>query len=200
MDLFLRYFLPIYLLAFFGVAFVWRSMLVWKQTGINPYRLGNSDTAYDFIGLLFRLTLAACAATVMLYAVLPAAYPLFAPIPWLQHPVLMYLGLALLVVAVIWGLVAPSQMGQAWRIGIDANQRTDLVESGLFRISRNPIFLGMRLILVGFFLILPNAATLTIWVLGDALMQIQARLEEEHLTRLHGDRYQAYCRRVRRWL
>jgi protein-S-isoprenylcysteine O-methyltransferase Ste14 len=41
---------------------------------------------------------------------------------------------------------------------------------------------------------------LTTLVLGEALMQIQVRLEEEYLRRTHGEEYQKYCQRTRRWL
>jgi protein-S-isoprenylcysteine O-methyltransferase Ste14 len=91
-------------------------------------------------------------------------------------------------------------MGNAWRIGIDRTTATDLVQTGLFQYSRNPIFLGMRLNLLGLFLVLPNAAMLAIWLVGDVLMQIQVRLEEAHLHQLHGDAYHFYRQRVRRWL
>ena len=70
----------------------------------------------------------------------------------------------------------------------------------MYRISRNPIFLGMRATLLGFFLALPNAVTLAIVVLGEALIQIQVRLEEEFLGAKHGARYAEYQRRTRRWL
>lgn len=200
MDVLLRFFIPLYLLVFFGAAFLWRSVLVWKRTGINPYTLGNNDTAHDFIGVLFRLTLLASALIAILYAFLPVAYPFLAPLAWLQQPMLAIVGSLLLLAALVWVLVAQAQMGQSWRIGIDDTNKTDLVQTGLFRLSRNPIFLGMRVMLLGFFLVLPNAATLAVWLLGDALMQIQVRLEEEHLIRLHGDLYRRYCSAVRRWI
>ncbi len=200
MDTLLRFFIPIYLLVFFGAAFLWRSVLVWKQTGVNPYRLGGGDTAHDFIGVLFRFTLIACLLIAVLYAFVPVAYPLLAPLTWLQHIALVIVGSLLLIASLVWVLVAQAQMGQSWRIGIDDTNKTELVQTGLFRLSRNPIFLGMRVMLLGFFLVLPNAATLSVWLLGDALMQIQVRLEEEYLARLHGDLYRRYCSAVRRWL
>ena len=54
--------------------------------------------------------------------------------------------------------------------------------------------------LIGFFLVLPNALTFAIRLLGEILMQIQVRLEEAHLRELHVDLYNAYASRVRRWL
>jgi protein-S-isoprenylcysteine O-methyltransferase Ste14 len=91
-------------------------------------------------------------------------------------------------------------MGASWRIGIDRSRRTELVQAGVFGVSRNPIFLGMRVTLLGLFLVLPNALSLAVLVLGEALVQIQVRLEETHLASLHPEDCAAYRVRVRRWL
>ena len=199
-EITLKFFLPIYLLSWFALAFAWRSYLVWKRTGRNPYRLGNTDNAHDFIGVLFRLTMIVCASGVLIYSLSSDLYRFLAPIIWLQHPVLVMIGVALLLVSFVWILVAQQQMGDSWRIGIDDETKTPLVREGVFRLSRNPIFLGMSINLLGLFLILPNAVTLTVLVLGDALMQIQVRLEEEYLARMHGADYEQYRRQTRRWL
>jgi protein-S-isoprenylcysteine O-methyltransferase Ste14 len=200
MDIFIRFFLPIYLAVFFLTAMLWRSLLVWKQTGVNPYRLGGNDTAHDFIGRLFRITLIACGSVAGVYAFAPNIYSFLAPITWLQQSTLIIAGSILLIISLIWVLIAQAQMGDSWRIGIDSQHKTELVQTGLYRYSRNPIFLGMRLMLIGLFLVIPNAVTLAIWLLGDCLMQIQVRLEEEHLARLHGESYARYRHRVKRWI
>ncbi len=200
MNKILNYFLPIYFVFFFGFAFVWRSYLVWKTTGVNPYKLGKTESAHDYIGVLFRAVLAACVLVVILYVFFHETYKFLSPITWLNHSVLIWTGIGLLVISLLWILIAQSNMGRSWRIGVDADVKTDLIQGGLFSISRNPIFLGMRVMLIGFFLILPNALTFAIWLLGDTLMQIQVRLEEAHLREIHGDLYNAYTRRVRRWL
>jgi protein-S-isoprenylcysteine O-methyltransferase Ste14 len=196
----LRYLVLSYLVVYFAVAFVGRSYLVWRRTGVNPYALGKTDSAHDFIGQLFRLTIGLVVIVVAIYALFPTLYVYLTPIPWLEHPVLVLIGFGLLVLSLIWIALAQAQMGNAWRIGIDAAHRTELVQEGMFRLSRNPIFLGMRINLLGLFLVIPNAVTLLIWVLGDVLIQIQVRLEEEFLARQHGNRYQVYRQRIRRWL
>jgi protein-S-isoprenylcysteine O-methyltransferase Ste14 len=91
-------------------------------------------------------------------------------------------------------------MGESWRIGIDEERRAPLVRKGVFGLSRNPIFLGMMLTLLGLFLVTPNAVTLLVLVLGVVLIQIQVRLEEEFLSGVHGEEYAEYRRGVRRWL
>jgi len=196
----LKIFLPIYFLAWFALAFAWRSYLTWKRIGRNPYRLGKSDNAHDFVGLQFRLTMVVSAGVVWLHSLSSELYNYLTPIVWLQHPTLVTLGVVLLLVSFLWILLAQKRMGDSWRIGIDHEVKTPLVREGVFKLSRNPIFLGMRLNLLGLFLILPNAVTLAMLVLGDALMQIQVRLEEEHLSRMHGQEYEHYRRQTRRWL
>jgi protein-S-isoprenylcysteine O-methyltransferase Ste14 len=91
-------------------------------------------------------------------------------------------------------------MGESWRIGIDDAPKTRLVNTGVFGISRNPIFLGMIVTLFGLFLVMPNALTLLAVVLGVVVINIQVRLEEEFLKTTHGDEYARYIRRVRRWI
>ena len=85
-------------------------------------------------------------------------------------------------------------------IGIDEQRKTELITTGMFSISRNPIFLGMKATLLDFFLVIPNAITLTVAVTGFALIDIQVRLEEKHILNLNDDSYQNYCKKVRRWL
>jgi len=196
----LRIILPVYLVVYFAVAFVWRSVVVYRTTGINPYVLGGSDNAYDYIFVVFRLTFLAVVGVIILFSAFSSAYDYTAPIVWLESHVVRGFGLVLLVASLIWTAIAQMQMGKSWRIGIDKKNRTELVEKGLFKVSRNPIFLGMRLALIGFFLTIPNAITLLTMVLGDVLMQIQVRLEEEHLRNLHGENYAEFCRKVRRWI
>jgi protein-S-isoprenylcysteine O-methyltransferase Ste14 len=197
---FLKFFLPAYIVAFVGLAFVWRSYRTWKRTGVNPYKFGHTDSAHDFTGKVYRMMLVVLAVVIGCYALAPAAYQYFAPFAWLEHVYVQITGICFLMAALLWIVVAQAQMSDSWRIGIDRDVNTPLVRRGLFRFSRNPIFLGMRLTLFGFFLVLPNAATLAVFLVGDVLMQVQVRLEEEFLVTSHGKEYTDYCNAVRRWV
>jgi protein-S-isoprenylcysteine O-methyltransferase Ste14 len=200
MDDILRIVLPLYLLAFFGIVFVWRSVLVWKRTGINPYVVGKSDSPINFIERVYRLPVILLVVVVVVFASFPRIYQYFAPIVWLEYQTVKVIGLFLLLASLGWIATAQMQMGKSWRIGIDENNRTELVGNGLFSVSRNPIFFGMRIALLGFFLTLPNAFSLLALVLGDVLMQIQVRLEEDFLRNTHVEKYEEYCGNVRRWI
>ena len=196
----LRIILPLYLLAFFVVAFAWRSYLVYRRTGINPYVVGRSDRPIDFVENFYPVPLVLIAATTLAYSLVPGIYQFATPIVWLESVIVQIVGLVLMGSALVWTAMAQMQMGASWRIGIDTENKTELVENGLFAMSRNPIFLGMRTALWGFFLALPSAFMLVAVVLADILMQVQVRLEEEFLTGVHGDKYREFCGRVRRWI
>ncbi|MEM7367795.1 MAG: methyltransferase [Bacteroidota bacterium] len=98
----------------------------------------------------------------------------------------------------IW--LAQSQMRQSRRTGIDASEQTEMIRHGLFRHSRNPIFLGILLSFVGFFLMIPNALTLMLGGISHVSIQTQLRLEETYLHQTHGDAYEAYTQVVPPWL
>lgn len=200
MTTLLKIFLPIYFALFFGLAMFWRSYLAWKRTGVNPYKLGNGDSVHDFVGKLFRVTLIGSSVIVLAFTFSDLLYAMLMPISWLNSSVFVVVGLVLLALALIWVLVAQIQMGDSWRIGIDEKTASPLVKSGLFGISRNPIFLGMSVMLVGMLLTLPTAATLMVTILGIILIHIQVRLEEPFLLEKYGDAYRDYQKRVRRWI
>ncbi len=196
----LRPFLPIYLAVYFFIAFFWRSFVVWKRTRVNPVVFKGTDDAHDFIGRVFKLLFALVVAVVLAYSLWPEIYQYAVPISWLENGWLKLAGVSLLFLSLAWTLLAQAQMGESWRIGIDEEHRTELVRKGVFGYSRNPIFLGMMVTLLGLLLVIPNSLTLLIFVMGVVLIQIQVRLEEEFLYRAHGEEYRKYRRQVRRWL
>jgi protein-S-isoprenylcysteine O-methyltransferase Ste14 len=196
----LRYFLPIYLLAYFTIAFFWRSYLVWKKTGINPVVFKGTDNAHDFIGRVFKLLLAAVVTGVLIYSFLPSAYHYLMPIPWMERAWIRATGMILLGASLLWTVLAQMEMGESWRIGIDSEHRTKLIQTGVYRTSRNPIYLGLMTTLLGLFCVIPNFSTLMVFLLGVVLINIQVRLEEEYLKTTHGDEYAAYAQQVSRWI
>ncbi len=196
----MKYFLLLYLLIYLAVAFVLPSYRVWKRTSVNPVKFRGAENAHDYIGKLFKIVMAGLVIVVIINALTPNLYSHLLPVFWLDGPGIQYAGAALLLGSLIWTVLAQTQMGNSWRIGIDEERRTELVRSGVFGISRNPIFLGMIITLLGIFLIIPNAMTLLFLVLGVVLIQIQVRLEEEFLLKTHGADYEDFRGRVRRWL
>jgi protein-S-isoprenylcysteine O-methyltransferase Ste14 len=198
MTEFLKYILPTYFVIYFGVAFVLKSLIVAKRIGKNPLVLPKDDSAYGLIGLYFKLTLIAMFIYVLAFAFFPTRHDYFLPIKQLDSSTIKYIGLTLLFISLLWTVIAQGHMKNSWRIGIDNDTKTELVTTGLFSVSRNPIFFGMILSLVGLFLTTPNALTALFLVVGYILIQIQIRLEEEFLEKEHKQTYLDYKQKVRR--
>ena len=78
---------------------------------------------------------------------------------------------------------------------------TQLVSHGIYRLSRNPMYVGLATILLGWAIQLSNVyalLTLPLFVLYMSRFQIQP--EERTMQTLFGDEYTAYTNNVRRWL
>ncbi|MGH1517118.1 methyltransferase family protein [Chryseobacterium sp. JK1] len=197
---FIQLFIPIYFICFFFISFVGISYKVARQIGKSPNVLPRDGSAYALVGSYFKLILLALFVYTMLILFLPEYIFTMFKINFLEICALQYAGVVLMIVALIWVIIAQQQMKDSWRIGIDSTTKTELVTHGLFRISRNPIFLGMTISLVGFFLAFPTVIALSFLLIGSMLMQIQIRLEEEYLLKEYGQNYLAYKKKVRRIL
>ena len=62
-------FLLAYFVAFFAFAFVWRSLRVWRRTGVNPVVLPAGDDAYAYVGRAFKRVMVCCGVVAALIAV-----------------------------------------------------------------------------------------------------------------------------------
>jgi protein-S-isoprenylcysteine O-methyltransferase Ste14 len=78
---------------------------------------------------------------------------------------------------------------------------SELVSSGIFQYSRNPMYLGMTGILIGIFFSLSNlASALVIPLFISFIYQFQIKPEEQAMKKLFTSSFDEYCGRVRRWI
>lgn len=193
-------FLPIATLLFLLLVFVLRSVIVWKQTGINPFVFGKSDNAHDYIGLVYKIITLFTWVSIILFSFISRQYGILNPIKYLETESIQIVGVTIFLVAFTWTAIAQFQMSKSWRIGIDYEEKTELVSSGLFNYSRNPIFLGILLSYLGTFLIAPNTLSFAVLLVIFFIIQTQVRLEEEYLENVQGQSYSDYKNKVRRWV
>ena len=140
---------------------------------------------------------------VVTLAFLLIAYALgrFVPIPLTVPAMLRYIGLALAFVGFLFGVGAFIEFVKA-RTTLDPHSAAkQLVTSGIYRFTRNPIYLGFLLVVIG----LPLYFSLY-WgiVLAPLYVFLMNRLiiqhEEAYLERKFGKTYTDYTSQVRRWL
>ena len=193
-----------YLFTFYCVflvaLFIVPSYITFKRSGINPFKFSKEETAINYVGKAYKIISAIAFITIALNAFLPSAMQYLVSIEYLKSDIVVWIGLGLLHLSFIIIFIAQRNMANEWRIGIDNENKVNLITKGLFGISRNPIFLGVLIVFAGMFLIIPNAVTLVILISGFIVIQVQVRLEEEFLLKELGTEYKEYMSKVNRWL
>ena len=82
-----------------------------------------------------------------------------------------------------------------------SEEPTSLVTSGPFRLSRNPIYLGMASILLGVAVVLGSMVTFAFPVIFVMLIEFFIIPgEERKLEKIFGEQYKEYKKSVRRWI
>lgn len=184
-----------------AIPFLWRSWLQRRRYGARGVLLFRSNDraqiARDALLLLVILLLLGQAVAAVWWpdALGPIVEASSGRAPWLH-----WIGAALMFGGIVLLVAAQLDLGASWRIGIDEDARPGLVESGLYRFCRNPIFLGLLIAIAGYAALLPTPLSL-ILLAGQFLgMRLQIAAEEAYLLRTYGDAFRAYARRVGRLL
>lgn len=171
-----------------------------KQTGQSPMILGKRETAHGYVSFGLQLVVTLVFANILLFVLWPTLFSDGVLAVWNFPEALQLFGALLMLLSLVVSALAQIQMGRSWRIGIETKEKTDLIRIGLYRYSRNPIYVGMLLAIGGFFLALPNLLSLLAFTMAYFFLQILVRLEEAHLLSIQGQPYQKYCAEVRRWI
>jgi protein-S-isoprenylcysteine O-methyltransferase Ste14 len=96
----------------------------------------------------------------------------------------------------VWDFAA---FGRGTPMPLDAPKR--LVIRGLYRYCRNPMYVGLITLILGWVLWFQTGLLLLYVALVALMFQLLTTLyEEPHLRRIFGADYEAYCARVGRWL
>jgi protein-S-isoprenylcysteine O-methyltransferase Ste14 len=123
------------------------------------------------------------------------------PIGFLDGDVGRDAGIGLAAGGIFTTFAAQLAMGDAWRIGVDPSERTELVTDGPFSVVRNPIYAGMIPFFFGIALLVPNILAVAGALLVLLGLELQTRLvEEPYLLATHGEAYRHYAARVGRFV
>lgn len=184
----------VYLALTFGV----RVLVQLRRTGSTGILgfAGDASLLEQIAGVLFVLGLAMGAAAPPL-----ALLGVLEPIAALDGAAGHAIGLVLAAGGIVLTFLAQLAMGDSWRIGVDPEERTQLVTSGPFRLVRNPIYSAMMPTVFGFVLMVPSAIAIAGLLTLAIGLELQVRLvEEPHLLKVHGRDYAQYSSRVGRFV
>lgn len=188
--------LPVFAVIFLALAVAWPTYRLYRRTGKLPLAGRERESGVQ------RYVREALSAICVGFILVAQLYGIVGPDRlgiWSASLGVTLAGWGLACAGFLLVVVAQHQMGASWRIGISPDH-TELVAHGLYRVVRNPIFAGMLALMLGLTLIMPCPWTVMGFVLAAVLLGLQARLEEEHLTAIHGEAYRRYTARVGRFV
>ena len=201
MNAFFGYF-QLAALAVFLLVFVCRSVYLRFGRNINPFALGVGKRGLRRVVELGFLVIFALWVTEILAASLALDWRIFpAPLQrrFLDSSSSQIAGVALVTVGGAVFILALVSFGASWRIGIDAKAPGGLVTTGMFALSRNPIFVFLDLYSIGTFLINGTLGFLLFALILAGGIHYQILQEESFLRRTYGAAYQDYSRETSRY-
>ncbi len=108
-----------------------------------------------------------------------------------------WLGIALCITGILFASYSQLAMGTNWRIGVDPDEDTDLVTTGIYSKIRNPIYTASMMHGLGLLLLMPHVLMLVTGLVGlYAITAYVWHIEEPYLINLHGEKYQQYMKRT----
>jgi protein-S-isoprenylcysteine O-methyltransferase Ste14 len=175
------------------IGLVMSRILLLRRTGTQALHFGNIDKTDFFIPPV---------ALFYFYTVFAAAFgwPLVGGKRFFHSAALAWIGVGACGAGLLMLLASLISFGRSFRVGIDIDHPDELVTTGVFAWSRNPIYVGLFFVLLGQFLVFPNWVPLVYLFAGTWLFHRQVLREEEFMRRHYGEDYAAYCARVRRYV
>lgn len=126
--------------------------------------------------------------------------------PWLHlakassSSVIGILGAIVCLVALTASYYCWREMGTSWRIGIDPDEKTEMIVGGAYHYVRHPIYTLSILLVWGSLAACPRLVMLVVAFLHSVLMLTEARREEKYMLRAHGQPYADYMKTTGRFI
>ncbi len=193
----MEYILIAYILLFISFI-VFLTVRVKIKTGVFPI-IRNVAGTYGFTDKIVSLTYLLMILNTIVFVSGVRSSPLFELIHYLHYYEVQVIGMVVIGFALLLMFIAQLQMKDSWRIGIDKENDTELVNSGLFKYLRHPIYFFAIIIGVGTVLVIPSIASIFIFILLYIILSIQSRLEEEFMLTKFEDKYREFMKSHKRF-
>lgn len=118
---------------------------------------------------------------------------------FISNQIIRGTGLILLGIGTCFFMLAMITMKDSWRAGIPDKDKTEMVTQGVYRISRNPAFLGFDLTYIGASTSFGNIVVIIMAVITIFIMHLQVLEEEKFLELTFGASYKEYKNKVGRY-
>lgn len=178
------------LAVFYGCYFI--KMFSQSKKGIKTDRLGKGKSGFiKFIEVGVKLASVICLLTEIISIVFG-----FSALsePWrIAGACIGALGAVVFIISVV-------TMRDSWRAGVPEKKETSLVTDGIYKISRNPAFLGFDLVYIGILLMFFSYVLLAVSIATVIMFHLQiVNVEEDFLISKFGEEYLSYKKHVCRY-
>ena len=111
-----------------------------------------------------------------------------------------FIGFLVGILGDILFLISIITMKNSWRAGIPSEDNTEFVSNGIYKISRNPAFVGFDLMYIGICLLYCNVLTIIFSLFAIVMLHFQILQEEKYLEKTFGEKYITYKYKVFRYI
>jgi len=170
---------------------------------INPFVIGTTKAGFQkfielllVIGLILWIYQAFTITLNLKYQLFPAVIAN----PIIDNIIMHFLGIGLMLIGIVIFLLSLISFGKSWRIGVDKKSPGELITTGIFKYSRNPIFVFMDIYFIGFTLVYTNIFFIIFSIITVLSIHYQILQEEQFLQEQYGEKYKEYKKQVRRYI
>lgn len=181
----------IILLAFYGCYF--GKMFIQKRKGIQTDQIGKGKVGFvRMVEITMKVaTISVPIAEVISIYLNTVSLPIWA----------RYVGSVIAVLGVVVFVISVLTMKDSWRAGVSETDKTELITEGIYKMSRNPAFLGFDLVYIGVLMMFFNYILFLVSAFAMLMFHLQiVNVEEEFLLSAFGKDYMEYKKKVNRYL
>lgn len=179
------------MLVFYGCYFI--KMISQHKKGIKTDQIGKGKVGFvKFVEITMKVFTYLVPAVEIVSVILNTS---FFAVP------VRIVGVLVAVVGVAVFIISVLTMRDSWRAGVSKTDKTELVTKGIYKISRNPAFLGFDLMYLGILLMFFNLVLYIVSLFAMLIFHLQiVNVEEEFLFEAFGDEYLRYKKKVCRYI
>lgn len=193
-SIFIKYFFIIIVVLFLIGMFA--PMVIIKKKGNDPH--GTHEGA----SLLTRLTpimIFSWLTYIILFIINDSIILHFLVFKFLTSDVFIFSGIAIIFLGLILDIWGTAALGTNFRIELP-KEETTLITTGIYRLMRNPVVMGVYLLIAGSFLIIPTTISLILLIANIITFDSKVRDEEKFLAKRFGKKFEKYSKKVGRYL
>ncbi len=176
------------------IGFITPLILIHRK-GKDPHGI---HKGYSILAKFSAVTILIWLGSIIWYICSEEVFDDFWMFTFLSGDFFIIVGMLIVILGFMVEFMGVKTLGLNFRIEFP-KEETDLVTSGIYSRMRNPIVLGVYLLLIGIFFIIPNAFMLIVSIANIVAFDGKARDEEKFLLTRFGKTYEEYKKKVGRY-